>query len=121
MATGSLHAGMRRVLAAAVVLAVVGAVAPAAATALVEQPFAPRYSANEQGAVWVTGNTLMTCGVAAPNCAASQAGTASGAALNNNGFAMQRVDVDAEPTTFDSSSSTFAPPASFDVLFAGLY
>lgn len=102
-------------------LAVLVAITPGNADALVEQPFGARFSTNDQGAVWVTGNTLMTCGPAAPNCAASQGGTASGAALNNNGFVMQRVDVDADATTFASSTSTFAPPASSEVLFAALY
>ena len=69
----------------------------------------------------MTGSTLMTCPAAAPNCAASQAGTATGAALSNNNFAMVPVDTDADPATFSSSSSTFTPPAGTDVLFAGLY
>ncbi len=107
-----------RVLALMLVLA---AVVPASAAAIVEVPFAARYSTNDHGAIWVTGSTLMTCPAADANCAASQAGTAAGAALNNNNFAMTPVDVDANPATFNSSSSTFAPPAGSDVLFAGLY
>lgn len=92
-----------------------------AAQAVVEQPFAVRYSANDHGAITVTGNTLETCPAAVATCAAAQAGTATGAALNNNGYAMTRVDVDADPTTFDSSTATLAPPAGATVLFAGLY
>ena len=84
------------------------------------QAFSPRFTVNEPGAIWVTGSTLMTCPAGAPNCAASQAGTASGAALSNNGFAMTMVDADADATTFNSSSSTFSPPAAYEVLFAGL-
>jgi large repetitive protein len=102
-----------------VLLAVGATVAPA--TALAEVPFAARYSANEPGAIWVTGSTLMTCPAAAANCAASQAGTATGAALSNNSFSMVQVDADSDPATFNSSSSTFTPPAAHDVLFAGLY
>lgn len=104
-----------------VVVLVVGAVAPATAGAVVERPFAARFSTNSSGAIWVTGSTLMTCPAADPNCAASQAGTATGAALNNNGFAMVPVDVDGDPGTFSSSSSTFTPPSAYEVLFAGLY
>lgn len=112
---------MPRVVRWVCLLLIVGAIAPAGAAAVVELPFVARYSANEQGAIWVTGSTLMTCPAAAANCAASQSGTAMGAALNNNGFAMAQVDVDADPATFNSSSSTFAPPAGHEVLFAGLY
>ena len=99
----------------------VGAIAPATAGAVVELPFAARFSTNATGAIWVTGSTLMTCPAADPSCAASQAGTATGAALNNNGFAMVPVDVDGDPGTFSSSSSTFTPPSAYEVLFAGLY
>ncbi|MDR9369579.1 hypothetical protein Q5424_10840, partial [Conexibacter sp. JD483] len=91
------------------------------AGAVVEQPFAIRYTTNDTGATWVTGNTLMTCPAAEPACAGAQAGTATGAALNNNGYAMTYVDVDGDPTTFDSSTASFAPPADAQVLFAGLY
>ena len=94
---------------------------PVSAAAVVEQPFAPRFTANEPGAIWVTGSTLMTCPAAAANCAASQAGTATGAALSNNDFAMGYVDTDADPATFNSSSSTFTPAPGSEVLFAGLY
>jgi uncharacterized repeat protein (TIGR01451 family) len=63
----------------------------------------------------------MTCPAAAATCAASQAGTATGAALSNNGYQMVQVDADADPATFNASSSTFAPPAAYEVLFAALY
>ncbi len=112
---------MRRLLRCVAVLTVIGAAAPAGAAAVVEQPFAPRYSANERGAIWITGSTSMTCPAAAPGCAAAQAGTATGATLNNNAFAMAGVDVDSDPATFNSSSSTFTPAAGSEVLFAGLY
>jgi large repetitive protein len=101
------------------VLGVGAVVCPAAAVA--EVPFSARFSTNEPGAIWVTGSTLMTCPAAAATCAASQAGTATGAALSNNAYAMVPVDVDADPATFSSSSSTFTPPAAYEVLFAGLY
>lgn len=112
---------MGRLVRSAVVLLTL-CVAPAeTAGAAVESPFVARFSANEPGAVWVTGSTLMTCPAVDVNCASSQAGTASGAALSNNGFSMVFADVDADPATFNSSSSTFAPPVGTEVLFAGLY
>ena len=112
---------MGRVLRWVASFLLVGVLAPAGAAAVVERPFTPRFTANEPGAIWITGSTLMTCPAAAASCAASQAGTATGAALSNNGYAMVPVDVDADPSTFSSSSSTFAPPAGYEVLFAGLY
>ena len=112
---------MGRVVRRVALFLLVAAVVPATAGAVVERPFVPRYSTNDQGAIWVTGSTLETCPAAAASCAASQAGTATGAALSNNNFAMVPVDVDADPATFNSSSSTFTPPAGSQVLFAGLY
>ncbi|HWK26533.1 MAG TPA: NEW3 domain-containing protein [Solirubrobacter sp.] len=109
---------MGRVARWTVGLLVAGSMLPAGAGA---QSFAPRFTTNDNGAIWVTGNTLMTCPDAAPNCAAARAGTASGAALNNNAYAMQYVDVDGGPATFNASTSTFTPPAADEVLFAGLY
>ena len=50
--------------------------------------------------------------------------TAVGSALNNNNYVMGYVDVDADATTFDSSSATVssvALPAGSTVLWAGLY
>lgn len=91
------------------------------AAAVVEQPFAVRYETNDHGGIWVTGSTQMTCPAVDPACAAAQAGTARGAALSNNAYAMGRVDVDADPATFASSASTVAPPAGYSVLWAGLY
>lgn len=109
----------RVVLVACALLALL--VGSESARAVVEQPFVVRYSANDNGGIWVTGDTLMTCPAAAAGCAAAQAGTASGVALNNNGYAMGFVDVDGDPATFNSSTSTYAPPAGSSVLFAGLY
>ena len=79
---------MGRVVRRVALFLLVAAVVPATAGAVVERPFVPRYSTNDQGAIWVTGSTLETCPAAAADCAASQAGTATGAALSNNNFAM---------------------------------
>ncbi len=91
------------------------------ADAAIERPFAARFSANDTGDIAVTGNTLMTCPASDAGCASAQAGTSTGAALNNNGYGMQRVDVDGDPSTIDSSSATLALPPGATVLFAGLY
>lgn len=93
----------------------------ASAAAKVEVPFAAQFAANVRGGVAIAANTLMTCPEAAANCLESRAGTATGAALNNNAYGMERVDVDADPTTFDSSTAALALPAGASVQFAGLY
>lgn len=104
---------------AALALAAFLGIAPAAAK--VEVPFATQFATNVRGGVAVAANTLMTCPEAAANCLESRAGTATGAALNNNAYGMERVDVDADPTTFDSSTATLSLPAGATVQFAGLY
>ena len=72
---------------------------------------------NTSGDIVIAGNTLMTCPAADGRCAGAQAG----GALNDNAFNMTYVDVDADPTTFDSSRATLTLPAGSSVLFAGLY
>jgi hypothetical protein len=91
------------------------------AGAVVEVPFATQFAISARGGVATAANTLMTCPEAAANCLESRAGTATGAALNNNAYAMERVDIDGDLTTFDSSTAALALPAGATVQFAGLY
>jgi hypothetical protein len=105
-------------LAALLVCAAFGATS---AGAVVEVPFATQFATSVRGGVTSAANTLMTCPEAAANCLQSRAGTATGAALNNNAYAMERVDVDGDLTTFDSSTATLALPTGAAVQFAGLY
>jgi uncharacterized repeat protein (TIGR01451 family) len=102
------------VLAAAALLA-------AAPVASADRAIALRYSVNQPGDVAIAANTLLTCPDSAPSCPAGQAGTATGAALGNNGYVMRYVDEDGDPTTFDSSSAQLILPARATVTFAGLY
>jgi hypothetical protein len=88
-----------------------------AAPAAAERPFGARFSENHAGNIAVVGNTLMTCPSADLACGPAQQGDA----VNNNSFAMEYVNVDADPTTFSSSSAQLALPAGARVLFAGLY
>ncbi len=82
-------------------------------------PFAPRFTTNATGDVAIVGNTAMT---APPSdSAAVNAQNGVGSRVNNNDFNMAFVDVDSDPTTFDSSSATLSLPAGASVLFAGLY
>ena len=64
----------------------------------------------------IAGNTMMTC-PASTACTTAR----SGGAAQNNSFGMAFIDVDADPATFDSSSSQLVLPAGATVLFAGLY
>ncbi|WP_237722831.1 hypothetical protein [Singulisphaera acidiphila] len=91
-----------------------GRIAPAVIT-----PFTARFSANDTGDILFAANTLMTAPASDPGAAAAQAGI--GTALNNNNFSMVYVDVDSDPTTFNSSRADLHLPVGATVLFAGLY
>ena len=65
---------MRRTVRWVTLLLLSAAIAPATASAIVEQPFVPRFNVNEPGAIWVTGDMLMTCPAIAPTCAAVAGG-----------------------------------------------
>lgn len=83
-----------------------------------EQGFnAPRFETNERGNIRTFGNSLLTCNAVAPNCTVAQ----QGGGLNNNQFNMRFVDVDADPSTFNSSRATVSLPPNAEVLWAGLY
>jgi hypothetical protein len=97
--------------------------------AAVIKPFSVRFTANANVDVAVIGNVVTTCPPGAQGCAAALNRIASGAALNNNDYAMQYVDADSADTPpggapNNSSSATLTLPAGAgggDVLFAGLY
>jgi hypothetical protein len=61
-------------------------------SAMADRAFSPRFSTNANGDIAVVGNTLETCQDSAANCANARKG--AGSALNNNGFVMERVDID---------------------------
>ncbi len=82
-------------------------------------PFTPRFTTNATGDIAIIGNTPMTAPASDPSAINAQNGV--GANVNNNDFNMAFVDVDSDPTTFDSSSATLSLPAGASVLFAGLY
>ena len=84
-------------------------------------PFVPaRFPVNDNGAIAMFGNNLMTCPPSTA-CTAALAGSGSGSALNNNDYVMTNVDEDLDGTTFNSSSSTVTLLPDSTVLFAGLY
>ncbi|THG31343.1 DUF11 domain-containing protein [Glaciibacter flavus] len=88
------------------------------ATGLSITPFGVRFQTNDNGAIAVIGNQLQTCPTDAPNCVGARAGSAR---YNNNSFVMTNLDVDADPTTFNSSSAQLDVPSGGTVLWAGLY
>ncbi|MBO9555843.1 Ig-like domain-containing protein [Cellulomonas sp.] len=112
-----------RTTALATVLAVVVAPFVALGTAVPAQaaitvPFGSVYSTNANGDILMAANTLMTCGAEA-DCATAQMAT-SGVYDNNGRTGMRFVDVDSDPSTFNSSSATLTVPPGGAVLFAAL-
>lgn len=94
--------------------------------ALVEGPLAPqavipfntRFSIRLHGAMILVGNTNMTCRTADAGCTGAQ--NATNNQLNDT-FFMVYVDIDGNPTTFNSSSATLSIPAGAEVMMARLY
>ncbi len=64
-------------------------------------------------------NTLLTCPASAA-CTDAQSNL-GGTAQANNSFTMMDVDVDGDPSTFNSSSANFTLPAGANVQWAGLF
>ena len=91
------------------------------ASAQVTRPFTVRYSTNDNGDIKLIGNSVMTCSPAGGDCALAQAGTANPTGLHNQSFLMVYVDVDSDPSTFNSSNATLSMPAGSTVKFASLY
>ncbi|HEX8742294.1 MAG TPA: hypothetical protein VF712_04090 [Thermoleophilaceae bacterium] len=90
---------------------------PSAASA--DRAFSLRYGAVERGDVTMASNTIVTCPEGAANCASARAGT--GTVLRNSAWVMVPIDVDGDPSTFDSSSADLRLPQGATILYAGLY
>ncbi|MDR3360901.1 MAG: hypothetical protein LBO20_09745, partial [Bifidobacteriaceae bacterium] len=81
-------------------------------------PFAKVFQANANGAIISIGNSLLTCpDTAGQPCVDGRAG----GAWDNNDYRMVHLDVDADASTYNSSSSQLNLPDGAQVLFAGLY
>ncbi|MDR3107593.1 MAG: hypothetical protein LBU05_05290, partial [Bifidobacteriaceae bacterium] len=80
--------------------------------------FTIAYSTNANGAIITIGNSLLTCpdAVGAP-CLDAR----GGGSWDNNSFRMVDIDVDGDPSTYNSSSSQLNLPDGAKVLFAGLF
>ncbi|MEZ4586637.1 MAG: DUF11 domain-containing protein [Gemmatimonadales bacterium] len=79
-----------------------------------------RVSLTVTGDLATAGNTLLTCAAGA-SCAAAQSGLAAGSLNDNDSHPMRYVDVDGDPTTFNSSEATLSLPPGATVRWAGLY
>ena len=69
------------------------------------------FQANDNGAILLTGNNVLTCSTVAGaagagNCSAARAG----ASVNNNDYAMVDIDADSDPGTRNSSAADLALP-----------
>ena len=89
------------------------------AEAQVVRAFTARTNVNMNGDITLIGNTLMSCPGNGAACVAGKAGT--GGSIDDNDFNMAYVDVDADGTTFCSSSANLSLPATATVVWAGLY
>lgn len=84
-----------------------------AAMAVNAQTITPRFSETTQGDIRIVGNTLMTC---RGGCNGQNQG-----GQGNNNYTMVYVDIDNDPSTFNSSSADLNLPADAEIRFAGLY
>lgn len=85
-------------------------------------PFANVFSANVTGNIAFAANTLMTSPDSGGQTAIdARSGIGTDQDLNDDTWNMQDVDIDADATTFNSSSAQLVVPAGADVLFARLY
>ena len=93
------------------------AILPASASA--DRQYSLRHGVVERGDIAMAANTIVTCPEGAPNCASARAGT--GTVVRNSAWVMVPIDVDGDPSTFDSSSSDLRLPPGATILYAGLY
>ncbi|NCX99225.1 MAG: DUF11 domain-containing protein, partial [Planctomycetia bacterium] len=88
-------------------------------------PFDVRFSTNDTGDVTFAANTIMTAPGDSPRAQLARAGIPDpilgDQILNNDFWDMAYVDIDGDPTTFNSSAADLVLPVDAEVLFAGLY
>ena len=90
------------------------------------KPFTVGFNTQINGGVVFAQNTSLTCSSRRSNgtedassCAAAKEG--KGTLRENNDWIMTHVDVDSDPTTFNSSSSTLRLSSESRVKYAALY
>src|SRR5262245_55584550 len=78
----------------------------------------PRFSVNTQGGITIAANSLESCIGGSPACGPTRDASGAPSPRNNNDRqTMTWVDVDGDPSTFDSSSADLSLPTAATVLF----
>ncbi|MBL0048663.1 MAG: tandem-95 repeat protein [Bacteroidetes bacterium] len=88
--------------------------------AQVVRPFEVYYKNNQKGGIVYISNVSVSCGNLA-GCAAAENELAPAGTTQNNDFIQSYVDVDADGTTFMSSSDSLNLPACSNITYAGLF
>jgi uncharacterized repeat protein (TIGR01451 family) len=88
-------------------------------------PFDVRFTANDTGDITFAANTIMTAPGDTLQAQRARAGIPDpilgDQILNDDFWDMAYVDIDGDPTTFNSSAADLVLPSDAEVLFAGLY
>ncbi|HTF06173.1 MAG TPA: gliding motility-associated C-terminal domain-containing protein [Bacteroidia bacterium] len=82
-------------------------------------PFSIRYQATQKGGIRYVSNTATTC--SGIGCGAGRAEVPPAGTSTDNIFNAAYVDIDADGTTFSSSSDSLAIPMCSEISWAGLY
>ncbi|MEV5966546.1 hypothetical protein AB0L70_32560 [Kribbella sp. NPDC051952] len=107
-----------RILLSLLLVTAAGLVLPATARAETVRDFTKVFGSQTNGAIRITGNTLLRCGTSAA-CKAALAGGTTGA--SNNDWVMELLDTDSDTSTESSSAASVNLPAGAKVLYAGLF
>ena len=82
-------------------------------------PFTIRYQVTQKGGIRYVSNTSVSC--TGGGCAAGRSEVPPGGTATDNGFTAAYVDIDADGSTFSSSSDSLALPLCSQISWAGLY
>lgn len=125
-----MNSASRVVARLAVIIAVLATGLVAASPAQADRSFDLRFTATDTGSIKGIANANMTCPAAGNNClspnnareaAVTASVNTSNDWRNNNGHSMVYVDVDSDPSTFNSSSANQSLPPGSTILYAALY
>jgi large repetitive protein len=107
----------------ALLIGSVGVLAMAPANAAVVTPFTSDYDKVVFGEFIIAGNVVHQCPVGATDCISGQSSNSSalGAPQINDYHYMRPVDIDGDPSTFNSSSARITIPAGATVDYARLW
>jgi gliding motility-associated-like protein len=82
-------------------------------------PFSIAYQTTQKGGIRYISNTATTC--SGVGCGAGRIEVPPAGTSTDNGFTAAYVDIDADGTTFQSSSDSLSLPVCSEILWAGLY